>query len=91
MNGARFERRLEYSLPNDVPDGGTAIMDRASFHWKNQLGKIRAKAEANLLFLPAYAPDYNPIEKGWANMKRALRDTAPLCDLLQTADGNHWR
>ncbi|MDR0764957.1 MAG: transposase [Synergistaceae bacterium] len=25
-----------------------------------------------LLFLPAYSPDYNPIEKTRANMKRAL-------------------
>ncbi|MDR1650605.1 MAG: transposase, partial [Synergistaceae bacterium] len=36
-----------------------------------------------LLLLPAYSPDYNPIEKSWANMKRALRaliDTIPACE-----------
>jgi transposase len=37
-------------------------------------------ANVHLLFLPAYSPDFNPIEKDWANMKRALRDTLPLCD-----------
>ncbi|MDR2098178.1 MAG: transposase, partial [Spirochaetaceae bacterium] len=39
--------------------------------------------------LPAYSPDFNPIEKDWANMKRALRDTVSFCDLLQTAVYNY--
>jgi hypothetical protein len=29
--------------------------------------------------------DLNPIENLWVNMKRNLRDTTPLYDLLQTA------
>jgi transposase len=60
-------------------------MDRASFHRKKRLEKLCVKAKVNLLFIPAYSPDFNPIEKDRANMKRALRDTAPFCDLLQTA------
>jgi transposase len=36
-----------------------------------------------------YSPGFNPIEKDWENMKRALRDTATLCDLLKTAVYNH--
>ncbi len=32
-----------------------------------------------ILFLPAYSPDFNPIEKDWANMKHALIDILPLC------------
>jgi transposase len=35
------------------------------------------KAKVNLMFLPAYSPDFNPIEKEWANMKAALRSPAP--------------
>jgi transposase len=66
-------------------------MDRARFHRGKQLEKICGKAKVNLLFLPAYSPDFNPIEKDWANMKRILRDTAPFCDLLQTAVYNYWR
>jgi transposase len=65
-------------------------MDRASFHRTNQLEEICGKAKVNLMFLPAYSPDFNPIEKDWANMKCALRDTALLCDLLQTALYDYW-
>jgi transposase len=91
MNRARFEGRFENSLPNGVPDGGTVIMGRPSFHRTKQLGEIRTKAEVNLLLLPVYAPDFNPAGKDWANMRRALRDTAPLCGLFQTAVYDYWR
>jgi transposase len=45
------------------------------YSWKKQLEQLFGKANVHLLFLPAYSPDFNPIEKDWANMKRALRDT----------------
>jgi putative transposase len=90
MTGERFERWFKIKLLNSVPRGSTIIMDRASFHRKKQLEELCGKAKVNLLFLPSYSPDFNPIEKDWANMKRALRDTAPPCDLLQTAVYNYW-
>ena len=66
-------------------------MDRAGFHKKKRLNEMCSKANVNLIFLPAYSPDFNPIEKDWANMKKALGDTAPLYDLLQTAIYDYWR
>jgi transposase len=90
MTGGRFERWFESKLLNSVQTGSTIIMDRASFHRKELLEEICGKAKVNLLFFPAYSPDFNPIEKDWANMKRALRDTAPFCDLLQTAVYDYW-
>jgi transposase len=91
MTGDHFERWFEFKLLKDIKTGSVIIMDRASFHRKKQLEEICGKAKVNLLFLPAYSPDFNPIEKDWANMKRTLRDTAPLCDLLQTAVYDYWR
>jgi transposase len=91
MTGERFERWFEFKLLNGIEAGRTIIMDRASFHRKKQLEKLCVKAKVNLRFLPAYSPDFNPIEKDWANMKRALRDTAPFCELLQTVVYGYWR
>jgi transposase len=48
-------------------------MDNAGFHRKKRLRKL-ARGKVRLLFLPPYSPDYNPIEKSWANMERFLRD-----------------
>jgi putative transposase len=60
-------------------------MDNASFHPKKKLRNLARRHGLNLLFLPTYSPDYNPIEKDWANMKRAMVDALPQCDDLTDA------
>jgi hypothetical protein len=70
-NSGFFEGRFKNNLLEEIPNGCTVIMDNASFHRKKELRKI-ARGRARLLFLPPYSPDYNPIEKTWANMKRFL-------------------
>jgi isftu1 transposase len=68
-----FEGWFENNLLKEIPNGYTVIMDNAAFHRKKKLRKI-ARGKVRLLFLPPYSPDYNPIEKSWANMKRFLRN-----------------
>jgi len=70
-DSAFFESWFEQCLLNEIPSGCTVIMDNAPFHRKAKLRKI-ARGKVRLLFLPPYSPDYNPIEKSWANMKRYL-------------------
>jgi len=57
----------------------TVIMDNAGFHRKAMHKKIGEKAGVNLLFLPPYSPDLNPIEKGWAKRQRANEVGRQLC------------
>ena len=64
-------------LVKSIPKGSTVIMDNASFHPKKKLFNLARRHGLKLLFLPAYSPDYNPIEKDWANMKNALVDMLP--------------
>jgi transposase len=68
-----------------APKGTTVIMDNASFHPPKKLKNLCRRHGMGLLFLPAYSPDYNPVEKSWANMKRALIDIIPTCEDVPSA------
>lgn len=74
-NAALFEEWFENVLLPSLPHGQgyTIILDNASHHRKEALRKL-ARGKVRMLFLPPYSPDYNRIEKSWANMKRWLRD-----------------
>ncbi|WP_265588273.1 IS630 family transposase, partial [Streptococcus acidominimus] len=50
------------------------IMDNASFHPKNQLDQLCLAEGHYFLPLPPYSPELNPIEKAWANLKRAITE-----------------
>jgi transposase len=69
-----FEDWFEFELLAVVPQNALVIMDNASFHRKKYLFKIAERYGVNLLFLPPYSPDLNPIEKSWANFKKWLCD-----------------
>jgi hypothetical protein len=84
-----FESWFEKSLLAVLPEGSTIVMDNASFHRKKALGELAQEASCSVLFLPAYSPDYNPIEKTWANMKKFLRGYAFQFDSLQN-DISHY-
>jgi len=72
--GALFVDWFRKALVKSVPKGVTVIMDNASIHPKRKLRNLARRHGMKLLFLPPYSPDFNSIERVWANMKRALPD-----------------
>ena len=70
-----FENWFKTSIVKSIVRGSTVILDRASFHRKVRLKNLARRHGMRLEFLPAYSPDFNPIEKDWANMKNALVDS----------------
>jgi transposase len=78
-----FEYWFEHMFLKTIPKHSIAIMDNAAFHRKKKLRELAAKAECELLFLPPYSPDFNPIEKFWAWLKSRLRK---LLSCFQTFD-----
>ena len=71
-----FELWFEKVLLAQLPEGQTIVMDNASFHRKKVLNELARQAKSEIIFLPAYSPDFNPIEKTWANLKSFLRNYA---------------
>ena len=62
-------------------------MDNASFHKGGNIEKIIENAGCHLLYLPAYSPDFNPIEHHWTRVKKIIRKyfIKPTIDLADWA------
>jgi transposase len=78
VNGDTFERWCHIMLIPTIlrayPDGGVSVvMDNASFHRKRVLFPMFQGHGIELMFLPAYAPEFNPIETAFAWVKGHVR------------------
>ncbi|WEI14198.1 IS630 family transposase [Acinetobacter soli] len=74
-----FAGWLEYLLKNLTKDKADEsqkyllILDNASIHKGQQIDEVVHRYNARLMYLPAYSPDLNPIEKAWSVLKRKVR------------------
>lgn len=84
-NALIFNDWIANQLVPKLKKGQKIIMDNASFHKKPATRALIEKAKCELIYLPAYSPDLNPIEKFWANVKRIITNTAHLFETFQDA------
>jgi transposase len=68
-----FLAYVEQVLCPALKPGDVVVMDNLSSHKVNGVRESIEKAGAELLYLPPYSPDLNPIEKAWAKLKQLLR------------------
>ena len=80
-----FSGWFEQCLCRNLKPGDYVIMDNASFHKGDDIIEIAQKHEINIIYLPAYSHDLNPIEKFWANFKRNLRKVVKKYKSFQEA------
>ena len=72
--------------------GDLVIMDNLRPHQSAPTLALIKAAGAEVLFLPAYSPDLNPIEKMWSKIKNSLRKTeARTLPALRRAVGRALR
>ncbi|ACO68211.1 hypothetical protein MICPUN_64987 [Micromonas commoda] len=81
INGQTFENWVAITLIPTIlqayPDGGVSVvMDNASFHRSRILTPMFAHHDMELMFLPAYSPEFNPIETLFAWVKGHVRRDA---------------
>ena len=65
-----FNDWLQKHLMKELKEKSTLIMDNAAFHKKSEITEIIYQAGHNVIFLPPYSPDLNPIEKVFAILKK---------------------
>ena len=76
INRDAFEVYVEQVLAPALRTGDVVIMDNLSSHKGPRVREMIEAKGAQLLFLPPYSPDFNPIEKVFFKLKALLRKAA---------------
>lgn len=76
MNCDAFEAYVEQVLAPTLSDGDIVIMDNLPAHKGEKARKMIEDKGAQLLLLPPYSPDLNPIEMAFSKLKALLRKAA---------------
>ena len=83
-----FEFWFKNCLLKELGGGKVIVLDNATFHKKSVLPNLAKRYSCEVLFLPPYSPNLNPIEKKWAWLKKRLRQILPELESFQRAVQN---
>ncbi len=73
MDGTAFATYAQHELGPSLQAGDVVVIDNLSAH-KNMEAQTSLEARGvQVVFLPPYSSDFNPIELCWAKVKQALR------------------
>ena len=68
-----FEAYLERTLTPALRPGQVVVMDNLAAHKGERVQKLIEERGGELLYLPPYSPDLNPIEEAFSKIKGILR------------------
>jgi transposase len=88
LNGELFREYVSKCLVPTLQEGDVVIMDNLTAHKVEGIADLILSAGAEVVYLPPYSPDLNPIEMMWSKIKAHLRKTkARTKQSLETAIG----
>lgn len=76
MNGDVFLAYVQQQLAPTLKPGDLVIMDNLSCHKRVGVKEAIESVGAELMYLPPYSPDLNPIELAFSKLKTLLRKAA---------------
>ena len=83
-----FETYLQRLLVPSLKPGQVVVMDNLSAHKGSRVRRLIEEHGCELMYLPPYSPDLNPIEEAFAKLKALLRKAgARTCEALIEAMG----
>ena len=68
-----FEAYVEHSLAPTLEEGQVVVLDGLGAHRTDTVRELIEERGADLLFLPSYSPDLNPIEEAFSKIKNIVR------------------
>jgi transposase len=69
---------VQEELVSNLRPGDLVVMDNLSAHKIADVRTAIQSAGADVLFLPPYSPEFNPIERAWAKLKDFVRRLSTL-------------
>lgn len=69
VNSDVFHFWVDKFLLPELPSNSIIVMDNAAFHKRPDIQDLLTQHGHQILWLPPYSPDLNPIEKMWAWVK----------------------
>ena len=72
-NGEVFETYVERVLAPTLRKGQVVVMDNLSAHKGERVRELIEGRGCELLYLPSYSPDFNPIEEAFSKIKGLIR------------------
>lgn len=89
VNRVTFEHYLEHVLGPTLRAGHIVLLDNARIHHGGRVADLLAARGCQVRYLPAYSPDYSPIELAFAKVKATLRSAkARTTEALEHAIGH---
>jgi transposase len=86
LNGEIFRGYVRQHLAPQLKSGDIVVMDNLPSHKVSGVVEAIRSAGAELVYLPPYSPDKNPIEMAFSKAKNEIRKRAPRtkaeCDRL---------
>ena len=101
-DAAAFEVYIEHRLAPSLRPGQIVILDNLSIHLGDRVKQAIEAKGCRLLCLPAYSPDFSPIEEAFSKVKTFLRHQGvrtrealqeaigQALDLITTRDARGW-
>jgi transposase len=68
-----FEAYVEHFLAPSLSEGQVVVLDGLGAHRTERVKEMIEARGADLLFLPSYSPDLNPIEEAFSKVKHLVR------------------
>jgi transposase len=76
INARAFQAYVDQVLVPELKPGDIVVMDNLGSHKGPNVRRAIEAAGADLLYLPPYSPDFNPIENAFSKFKALLRKAA---------------
>jgi transposase len=77
IDGELFRASVEQHLVRELRSGDVVVLDNLSHHKVPRVAEAIRSVGAEVVYLPPYSPDLNPIEQVFAKAKAAIRKRKP--------------